>query len=1094
MRKLLLFTLLLCSCSFMLKAQIANNTALVGTITDQNGNVVPNANVVGTNVDTKVQYPGTTNAEGYYSIPFINPGTYDITVEAAGFSKTTVHGVIVTINIAVRTDAILKVGSSVTEVSVSANTPALSTDDALLGETIDAERVHDLPLNGRQAIALATTTSNIVMSGTALTGVPPGNRLSGAGTRNVNNSITLDGISIVNNLTSTVAVTPNPDALDSVQTQNGNYTAQYGDYLGVHVNMVTKTGGNQIHGTAYEYLQNDDLNSRPFGTPLTTPKAQVRFNQFGGVASGPIIRNRLFFLGSYEGIRQSNATLSTGQVLTAKMRTGDFSELLIPGFAGAKVVQLVDPVSRAPIPGNRLDLAGYTPSPQAQNLMQYFTLPTITTQLASNFAGNVPADLTYNSALGRVDYNPTEQIRIFGRYSWQKMNSVSGSINPSSNSYSPSAFRNGAFGYTHVLSPSMVNDLRLGFNVVSTNFFNYFENAGIKDAGSKLGIPGFTADVDSNNPGLPTINITNYQGTAGEDGTNWLQDDRTLTLFDQFSWTKKNHTITAGVTFRRLSIGRAAQNGPRGTFTFSGNYTGDAAADFFLGIAQSDITPFFQVKGEIYQYRDGFFVQDNWQVTPKFTLQYGVRYELPQVAKSLNGVGRKLNPTETALFPEQGGTNAKNAQSFPGFTFSDPNHTDVAPRVGFSYRVTDKTVVRGGGGIYFNANHLNSYTLSSTNYPYSASVTYNGVSAAKGNVPNVTFSNPAPGAPAITPVAGTPGSYISAFTENPHLPPAEMYQWNVDVGQEVWKNAGLEFQYLGSHTIHLDESFYDNQPVLGAGDPKSSVNSRRPNQLFGQIRRIQNDGISTYNGLTVILRQRLTHGLSATGSYTWAHALDTSDSSNDGGSAMWQGHLKVDYGNANNDVRNRFVATVTYELPKFSTHNFFVEEFANGWQVNGILDLRSGTPVNVTYSGDLFNIGTPGGAQRPNYVHADLSKCTKGFLLSHGTKASCLDDTAYSLPAQFSTVGQNVAYGNLHRNDLYGPKQVAQNSASLFKDFKIWESVVFQFRAEAFNVLNHANLNNPNGVFGSSAFGTVTGNTTGNNGSRTIQFAGKINF
>ena len=1082
MKKVLVcFVILLCAITG--RAQVANNTSLVGTVTDPTGGVVTGAKVTGTNVDTKVDYTGTTNAEGFYSIPYVLPGTYNVTVEMPGFQKMVTRGVIVTVNIAVRTDAVLKIGSENTEVSISADNPPLSTDDALLGETIEAGRVHDLPLNGRQAIFLAQTTSNIVISGTALTGVPPGNRASGSGTRNTTNSISLDGISIMNSLTSTAAFTPNPDALDSVQTQNGNYTAQYGDYLGVHINMVTKAGGNKFHGTVYDYIQNDIFNSKPFGTPRTTPKAQVRFNQFGGVVSGPIFKDKAFFLGSYEGIRQSNASLSTGQVMTAKMRTGDFSELLDRSFTST-VTQLVDPTTRQPIPGNRLDLNGYALSGPAQKLMQYFTLPNITTRLTNNFAGNVPAQLSYNSTLDRVDYNPTEKIRLFGRFGWQKMDSVAGAINPSSNVYSPSTFRNGAVGYTHIITPRLVNDLHLGFNVVTTNVFNPFAQNNIQGAGSALGIPGFTADVSSNNPGLPTINITNYQGTAGQDSTNWLQDDRSLTFYDQISYTKGKHSLMAGVSIRRLSIGRAAQNGPRGTFSFTGNYTGDAAADFWLGAATSDVTPFFQVKGSIYQFRDGFFVQDNWQVSQKLTVQYGVRYELPQVATSLNGVGRKLNATETALFPAQGGTNSANAVNFPGFKFSDPNHTNIAPRLGFSYRATDKTVIRGGGGIYYNANHLNSYTLSSTNYPYSASVSYNGVTPGVGKTPNVTFANPTPGAPAVTPIAGTPGTYVSAFTENPHLPPATMYQWNLDVGQELWHNAGFELQYLGSHTIHLDESFYSNQPNPD-GNTTASVNSRRPNQLFGQIRRIQNDGIGTYHGLTAILRQRIIHGLTATASYTWAHALDTSDSSNDGGSAMWQGHLKLDYGNSNYDIRNRFVGTLTYALPTLVGRSFMVQEVLGGWQVNAILDIRSGTPFNISYSGDRLNVGTPGGAQRPIYVHAGSMKCSKANIYA-GT--SCLDSSAYALPALGST------YGNLHRNDLYGPKQLAQNNASLFKNFKIYEDVAFQFRVEAFNVLNHANVGQPNGVFGSPSFGTVSGAIAPGAGSRTFQFAGKINF
>src|ERR1700722_9532509 len=276
----------------MLPAQVSNNTALVGTVTDQSGSVVPNAKVVGTNVDTKVEYPGTTNAEGYYSIPFVLPGTYNITVEAPGFSKVATKGVIVTINLAVRTDTVLKVGSTAAEISVSASTPVISTDDALLGETVSTEQVRDLPVLGRQALQLAQTASNVQVSGTALTGNPPGNRASGAGTRSINNSISLDGISIMNNLITTAFIVPNADALDSVQTQNGNYTAQYGDYLGVHINEVTKSGTNSFHGTAYDYLQNDAMNAKSRLQPVTQAKAPLRYNLFGAVVSGPIWRDK----------------------------------------------------------------------------------------------------------------------------------------------------------------------------------------------------------------------------------------------------------------------------------------------------------------------------------------------------------------------------------------------------------------------------------------------------------------------------------------------------------------------------------------------------------------------------------------------------------------------------------------------------------------------------------------------------------------------------------------------------------------------------------------------------------------------------------
>ncbi len=1107
--KQILICLALTFVSVFGSAQVANNTSIVGTVTDQSGNVVVGAKVVGRNVDTGTDYPAVTNQEGYYSITFINPGTYNVSVENTGFRKSVVTGVIVAINMAVRADVALQVGSTSSEISISADTPPLSTDDALLGETIDEQRVHDLPLNGRNAINLAATTSNITIGGNTLTGNPPGNTASGSGTRGVNNSISLDGISIVNNLITTATLSPNPDALDSVQTQNGNYTAQYGDYIGVHINMVTKTGGNKFHGTAYEYLQNDIFNSYSFGSTPGSRKSQVRYNMFGGVVSGPVTipflyngHDRTFFTASYEGLRQYNASLNQGTVLTNRMRTLDFSEV---------TTQLRDPATQAAIGSgatrNRYDLLGYQINPISAKLIAYMPTPT-NGQLTNNYVGNLPNIVTANNTLDRVDHNINDRIRIFGRFAWTRTFNLGGSIVPTSNNYTPTSNRNGAFGYTHIITPQLVNDFRAGFNVLSTQNLNYFKYNNILGAGSALGIPGYTADVDSNNPGIPTINITGYQG-LGSDGTNWVQDDRTLTFYDQVSYTHKKHNIMAGISVRKLTLGRASTNGARGTFSFNGQYTGSAPADLLFGTAQQSITPYFQVKVAVGQWRDGFFVQDNWQVTPKLTLQYGIRYELPQVAYSLNGVGRKLTPDQIALYPAQGGTNAQNATAYKGYKYSNPNHTNIAPRVGFAYRVTDKTVVRGGGGIYYNANQLNAYTLTNQNYPYSSSTTFTGRNAGTG-APDVTFQTPTPGAGATSPVGGTLGTYVTAITQNWDLPTETMYQWNVDIGREVWRNAGFELQYIGSRSIHLNESWYSNQPAPpGANAPASRyststavINANRPNQYWGQIRTIQNDGIALYNGLTAILRQRMSHGLSMTASYTWSKNMDTSPDSNGGGSAMWQGNLKLDYAPANSDIRHRFVASGTYQLPMFDRYNAWVRQTLGGWQLNGILDIRTGMPFNVTSSGDRVYVGTPGGGQRPNYLRAGRNTCNKAFLLQYGTAANCIDTKAYALPAQ-------GVYGNLHRNDQYGPNQLAQNSLSLFKNFKIWEDVSFQFRTEAFNVLNHANVNT-NALTGSSttlsnntlsnandptsftvlpAFGTLTGT-----GQRVIQFAGKINF
>lgn len=1100
MKKAVVFCLMLLLSPLMLPAQVSNNTSLVGTVVDPSGGVVVGAKVVGVNVGTKVAYPGTTNAEGFYSIPFVAPGTYNVTVQAPGFQKSTTNGVIVTINIAVRSDFTLTVGSATTEINVSANNPPLSTDDALLGETVASQQVHDLPMNGRVALALATTASNVTVAGSALTGNPPGLRASGSGTRDINNSISLDGISLMNNLFSTATLSPNPDALDSVQTQNGNYTAQYGDYLGVHVNLVSRSGTNAFHGTVFDYIQNDALNAKSWLASTTSKKNELRYNDFGGVLSGPVIiphifngRDKMFFTGSYEGLRNHGSTFSTSTVLTNLMRTGNFSELCQDGFnssglctdalpgatnpTGHTNKQFYNPQGRAPYLNNQIPV-----DPIAAKILPYFTAPT-TGGIVNNWSGNLPTAINEDSSLDRVDYNIGDKIRLFGRYAFQNVNNFSQSVNLANTAYTTSGSRNGAVGFTYIITPRLVNDLHLGFNTVKTQILNEQAQTGQTSAGSALGIPGFTADVDSGNPGLVDMSISGYQGIS-QTGTNWYQDDRALTLYDQISYTFNKHSLMAGVSFRKFTTGRAAANDARGLFTFDGslngqtNSTGDGAAAFIAGSPTNYTSPFFQLKGSVGQWRDGFFAQDTWQASQKLTLQYGLRYELPQVAYSLNGVGRIMTADLTSLYPAIGGTTPLNAQKYPGFKFSGPNKDLISPRLGFSYRATDRTVIRGGGGIYYNANQMNSYTLSSTNYPYSAVVT---PSASFGTTPAFTLDQPNIPAPAAWP--GPASSPYANFTVDHNLPTSRMYQWNADVGQEMWRNAGFELQYLGSHSIHLDESYYPNQPAPST----TFLQANRPNPAVGQIREIHNDATSTYNGLTAILRQRLTHGLSVNLSYTWSHALDEGDSSNDGGSAMWQGHLKLDYGNSGYDIRNRFVGTVTYALPTLDAHNFAAREALGGWQVNAIVDLRSGTPMNFTVNSDFAHVGGVGGSQRPNYVHVGRSTCGLGTVVGQGgsTKNSCLDITAYANPA-------SGTFGNLHRNDMYGPGSQVTN-LSLFKNFTIYENVKFQLRGEAFNAFNHPIAANPNTNIGSTSFGFITAANT-NYAPRVLQIAGKINF
>ncbi|GAA3765365.1 TonB-dependent receptor [Terriglobus aquaticus] len=1058
-------------------AQVANNTALVGTVTDASGGVVAGAKVVAVDRATKVAYPGTTNNGGFYNIQFVQPGTYDVTVEKSGYSRTLASGVLVTLNLAVRTDVELKAGSESTEVTVSADTPALSTDDAVVGETLRADQVANLPIAGRRVLELAATNPSIIVGPkTSYTGTPPGANFIGAGTREVTNSLTLDGITIMNSLISSSPVTPNADAVGAVQTQTGNYTAQYGAYMGVHINVDTKAGTNQFHGTVFDYVQNDAFNARSFLASPTQAKPRVRFNQFGGEIGGPILKDKLFFMGSYEGIRSNQQSPVVATLIPTAFRNGDFSSLGKP---------LTNPATGQPYPNNQVPV-----SPFATRFLQYYANPTVGGN-TNNITQNVATQFNQDQTLDRVDYAFSEKLRIFGRYDWQKIDGVNGNIVATSGSTTPTRNRNGVLGLTYLITPRLINDLRLGFNRFNSNTLNYFYNNGLTQAGTNLGIPGFNADTANNNPGIPTVLIGTYQG-FGAEGTNWFQDDRTLHGYDQISYMFGKHNVMAGADIRKMSIGRAAGNTPRGQFNFNGGVTGDAAADFIAGYVFQTTTPVFQVKGSVAEWRNGFFIQDNWQASQKLTVQYGVRYELPLVPYSLNGYARILNSSYTALIPTSNATTGATFVPTPGFKFHDSNLNLVSPRLGVAYRANEKIVFRGGGGIYYNPNHMNAFTLASTNFPLAASVVYTRNNSATGNL---TFANPTGGQSTGPAIAGIPGTYVSAFTDNKYLPTPRLYQWNADTGVELWNGGAFELQYLGSKGIYLDRSYYPNQPAPAVG---ATSNANRPYQLFGQIRSINNDSFSTYHGLTAIFRQRTYKGLDAQIGYTWAHNMDTSNDANGGGTAMIQNNLRADYGNSNWDIRNRFVGTVTYAMPDFHKFGSIGNSLLGGWHANAIVTLQSGIPFNVSISDDrahVLGIGT----QRPNAVKIGTANCGIGTRINGTT---CIDRSAYSIPLAGT-------FGNLHRNDLKGPGFRNVNF-SLFKDFQIYERLKIQLRAETFNLFNSSNPGNPNATlpnafapvngvlsttpnFASSNFGTITSTATGYT-PRTLQLAGKINF
>ena len=1044
-----------------LSAQIATTTSLVGTISDSSGNIIPNARVTAVETGTADRYSGVTNGQGYFSFEFVRVGKYNITAESPGFQKVTKTGIIVEINQTVRTDFTLPVGTINDSITVEAQATAIKTDDASISEIMGARAVSELPLNGRDPMQVARMTAGVLPGAkSSATGIPPGEDFNGAGTREIQNSMSLDGISIVNNLITTTATRPMVESVQEVEIQTGTYTAQYGSYMGVHINMVAKSGTNQFHGALVEFVRNQVFDARNFYT-LPTPanplakKPPLRQNQFGYEVDGPVIipklydgRNKTFFMSSYEGYRLVQQATSLSTSMPAAYFSGDFS------VTPANVTSIKDPLNGNPFPDKIIPASRISP---VIAKLQPFYPATNLPGLASNFSVPVPTTIGTDQTVDRIDQNIGDRVRLYARALYQNENIFGGSAIPINSTTLPYTTSNYTVGYTHTLTPSLVNDFRVGRNRIDTNALNYFTVSGQKSAGTDLGITGFNGDTRYNNAGIPEFNISGFNG-LGNAGTDWYQADSTYQLSEQLSWNRGSHNIVAGLEFRRLGTSREATNSPRGAFTFNGatGLSGFSASDFILGFPQAFSTPGPEVHGHVVSWRDGFFVQDKWQVSRKLTLNYGIRYELPTVPYTVNGNASELNPNQTAIV---GGT--------PGFRFTNPNHKNWAPRLGLAYRISDKTVFRAGAGIYYNPNQNNSYTFLSNNPPFAT-------------ILNCTWSLPLTPVNLSAPFASTgvcpTGAVVGTLITNQwNQPTARMNQWSANLERQLWNGGGFELQYLGSHAYHLDRNFYNNAPQPGAG----SVNTRRPNSLFGPIRTIANDVIANYESMSAIFRQRMSHGLQMQASYTWAHTLDASNDSNGGGTPMNPFLWKQDYGNSNWDIRHRFLATFVYEIPFFATAHPVLKGVFAKWQANGVLTLQTGTPFNISSNGiDTANTAA-NGTYRPSVLGVAKATCGRGHLVG------CIDPSPYFLPT--------LAYGNLGRNILHGPGAETVDF-SMMKYFPIKERLKFQLRIETFSLFNRANFANPAVGFGSSSFGNITGLNGVAPGTRNIQLGGKLQW
>jgi len=950
---------------------------------------------------------------------------------------------------------VLKVGGLAESVSVEARAQVLTTDSASVSETIGKRAIVELPLNGRNVWSLASTTPGV------LAGINSDIGLSfrGAGQREIQNSLSLDGINSSANLLASTSMRPIADAVEEVQVQTGSTSAEYGSYLGVAINVVTKSGTNALHGSAFNFFKDDALNSRGWYENPANPKNPLQSNQFGFEVEGPVVipglydgHNKTFFMGAYEGVRAESLSPTTASVPTALMRQGNFSEVSTP---------IRNPFTGQNFPGNVIPQSML--SPVSLNVLQYFPAAN-TTGTASNLATTASNEDNIDQFLGRVDQNVGNKIRLYGRYNWHDSRNTSIGATPALGVTQPRVNKNTLVTYSHTLKPTLFNDFRIGYHRLDFDTLNPFAVNDQQGAGTALGIPGFDGDTKYNNPGIPSFTISQFSGLSTS-GTNWYQFDTTFQASDVLAWNRGSHNVRTGFDLRRLATGRRAANDARGLFNFTGDMSGYGMADFMMGIPRTVIPPTDQIQGHVGGWRNGFFINDNWQAKRNLTLSLGLRYERSTPVQTYAGVADMLAEDFLTIIPSA----SLSAYPVKGFEFTEANNKDWAPRLGATYRISDKTVVRAGYGMYYNPNQMNSFTFLTNNPPLAVVSTYTN----DPNNPTLSFDHP----------LGTPGAPVTPDMISPtrHLPNARKDQWSVDFQRELWASGGFNLEYVGSNTSHLDRSFFNNTPTPGAG----TVDSRRPTSLFRSRRIIQNDLVADYDAVTFGLRQRMYKGLQADAHYTWSRTRDMSTHSNGGGQTMDNYDIWRDYGRANWDIPNRFVASYLYDIPflKSSPHAV-VRSLVAGWQVSGVTTVQSGSPLNVTLSTDRANIGITG-QQRPDLVGPvpQLSCVDDPDQAARRRQLiNCFDQSAFALPAQFT-------FGSAPRNVLRGPGFFSTD-LSFMKNVPIGGGARFQFRAECYNLFNNVNYGNPNTTFAAANFGRIT--SAGS--MRQVQLGGKVLF
>jgi len=1113
---------------------------ILGTVTDNTGAAVAKAAVVITNAETNTAANLATNGEGLYTSPSLIPGSYRIAVEHPGFKKAIRTDITLQIDQRAEINIALELGAVGDSVQITADVPLVNTEDATIGKVIENKRVQELPINGRSAFALVSLTPGVRQNaGPTQSGfVDRGTNLSAFsinGGPSAFNYLLVDGVVAIQSYYPDLNANLAVDAVQEFKVQSGTMSSQYGFTAGGVINVATKSGTNSPHGSVYEFFRNDALDAR---NTFSAVKPPLRYNQYGLALGGPVKipkfydgRNRTFFFGNWEQYNYSTSTNPITNVPTAAQRGGDFSQLL---DANGRQIPIYDPATtvanpngsgfvRTQFPGNvippsRLD-------PVSKNVLPFYPLPNRTPDNAftnsNNYLGSVGEKRNMQQYTVRGDHRFSDKDSIFGRYTYFRQFFDNGNAAPwpdpavraRNDSYET---RNSVVGETHLFSPSVVNDLHVGTARQYFPFAAYSFGGGYPQ---RLGLPAIV-------PSLSFPAISN--GLAGfATGVIGLRGALTWQATDTVTIVRGAHSVKVGAEYRLLFGNNFQTSAPSGSFTFpqalTGNPqlqsgTGSAFATFLLGaVGNSSVTTHIGESEKGYSWSG--YVQDDWRVSRRLTLNLGVRYDFQQPPYERNNGLTNFNPS--AIDPSSG---LRGRTEFAGLDFDrspfSPDYKNFAPRFGFAYDLSGsaRTVIRGGYGIFYPS-VFNVLDFGSTQGFASTATSY---TSSNGNLPAYQFQQGFP-TPPIQPQGRALGSSaflgqgVTVDQKNQSTPMSQ--QWTLSFQKQLPGSWVVDASYAGNHGTHLISGNYD----LNQLDPKylslgNALQNSVPNPYAGRVPgslgsatitqlqslkpfpyytsvtvRNPHLGNSIYHAGYLTVEKRYAQGLTFLASYTKAKLISDSAATPINFGAVEQ-VTTVGYQNGlfnrqaeraldPTDVAQRLVISGVYELPfgkgkRFDLTNRALNTILGGWQVNTITAIQGGEPVIVR--GASNNL-----ADRPNSTGQSAK-------LDNPTRTKWFDTSVFVNPP-------NYTYGNVGRvlPDVRTPG-VVNIDFSLIKNTHLTERINLQLRGEAFNIANHVNLGLPNASFSpgplgtnvSSTFGTVTSARS----PRSIQFAAKFIF